>query len=285
MANSVFQAILTEKIETFKFIFGRSAKNIFWDEKKNKLIHPAEFGKYREMACKDFLRLFIPSRLEISEGFLINDQDETSTQCDIVVYDKNNTPLIESTERQRFFPVETVCAIGEIKSDLNKAQLKEAINKLARNKRLREHITSPTIIKQHGTKGVFNPKEVGADHIFSFIICNKFTFDISNLKNEINDLYDKDIKVFQKHNLILSITDGLLLYSTGEKAVFFPYTKKIGELKNKFVSANETPNRHFHYFSNYLFMATTAATILYPEMTNYISHKLDPPKELKITVR
>src|ERR1700748_1622761 len=119
MSNKIFQSILDEKIEFFKFAFQQTSKNIFWDEAKKQLIHPGEYGMYREAVCKDLLRLFIPGRLDIGNGFLINDVGDISTQCDIIVYDKNATPLIENTERQRFYPVETVSSIGEIKSDLD----------------------------------------------------------------------------------------------------------------------------------------------------------------------
>ena len=65
MGNKIFKAILSEKIERFKWAFQQTSKEIFWDEKSGDLIHPGEFGSYRESICKDYLRLIIPSRLEI----------------------------------------------------------------------------------------------------------------------------------------------------------------------------------------------------------------------------
>ena len=117
MPNRIFEEILLEEIETFKNSFSNVSKKMFHDPETNKLIHSGEFGMYREAIAKKFLRFFVPVRLEIDQGFLLNSINEVSTQCDIVIYDKNVTPLIRSNELQRFYPVETVCSVGEIKSN------------------------------------------------------------------------------------------------------------------------------------------------------------------------
>ncbi|HKP95408.1 MAG TPA: DUF6602 domain-containing protein, partial [Fibrobacteria bacterium] len=140
MGNRVFDALLVEQFEIFKQAFVSSSRQIFFDESTQRLIHPGEFGTFRETICKDFLRHFVPRRLGFGTGFLINTFDEISTQCDIVVYDSNVTPLIQSEEKQRFFPVESVCGVGEIKSVLNKTSLKSALNKLAEVKRISERV-------------------------------------------------------------------------------------------------------------------------------------------------
>lgn len=206
MGNIILQSILDEKIENFRLAFQSTSKNIFWDENENRLIHSGEYGAYRESICKDFLRMLVPHRLEISSGFIINDDDKVSTQSDIIIFDSNSTPLIENSERQRFFPVETIAAIGEVKSNLTKSALKEALNKLAKNKQLREKIKSPSKIKRDH-EGGFDPKNYSYDSLFSFLICNKLDFDISNICNEINGFYDQEIQPWHKHNLILSIED------------------------------------------------------------------------------
>lgn len=270
MGNIIFQAILDEKIEKFRFAFEQTSKKIFFDETEKKLIHPGEYGMYREAVCKEYLRVIIPTRLEIGQGFLINDIGETSTQCDLVIFDRNTTPLIESDERQRFFPIETVCAIGEVKSDLDRTDLKKALNKLARNKLLREKMTNPTAIKRDHS-GNFDPINYPYDNIFSFLICNKFTFDFSDIVNEIDSYYEQDIKPWQKHNLILSVNDGLLAYYDNSAVTFmYPYTKNGLSLKNRFVKPDKNKNVHFLFLSSYIFMGTTSSSIYYPEMSNYL---------------
>lgn len=269
MSNRVLNSILEERIEVFKFAFQRTSKEIFLDEDSKKLIHPGEFGTFREMACKEYLRLVIPMSLEIGTGFLITDKGAVSTQCDLVIYDRNSTPLIQNTENQRFFPIETACAVGEVKSDLNKSQFVEAINKLARTKKLKEEISNPVPIKrQH--QGAFDPTNYPYDHIFSILICNKLDFNYKNLVNEIDALYNEDIQPWQKHNIILSISDGLLAYyDENDKTMMYPYIGKIC-LKNRFVTAGSNKICHFHFASSYIFMGTTSASIYYPEISDYL---------------
>lgn len=57
---------------------------------------------YRERIVSDLLKPFLPSRLAVGTGFIITHQNKQSTQCDLIIYDKENTPVIENGD-QRFF--------------------------------------------------------------------------------------------------------------------------------------------------------------------------------------
>jgi len=263
-------AILEERIELFRYAFQRTANDVFYDEETKTLIHPGEYGSFREMACREFLRLVVPMRLDFGSGFLITDKGSISTQCDIVIYDRNSTPLIQNAEHQRFYPIETVCSIGEVKSNLNKQNFRTAINKLARNKILREEISNPVAIKR-GVPGHFDPKNYPYDHLFSFLICNKLDFNIDNLVNDIDTMYEADVMPWQKHNLILSIEDGLLLYSdSNNKSLMYPFFPKEMALRNRMVFPKDNRNCHFLFASSYLFLGTSSASIYYPDMSDYL---------------
>ncbi|TDX48378.1 DUF6602 domain-containing protein [Orenia marismortui] len=266
--NKVFENLLIEKIENFKLRFSETSKRVFCDE-EGKLIHPGEFGSYREAACRDFLKLVVPSSYDISQGFIINTYNNISHQCDIVIYNSEITPLLESNECQRFFPVETVVAIGEIKSKLSKDDFSNAINKLSKVKVLREEIKSPTIIKKDfGTN--YDPINDCYDQVFTFLICQELDFNLDNIVNEIDEMYDESVEKRHKHNLILSIKDGLLAYFDGNnKTMMYPF---IGGsfLKNRFIQPNQNIYCHFKYFASYLFLATSSGTLLYPEITDYM---------------
>lgn len=113
--NSIIRNTTIENYLNLKSAFENS-KKIFSSQKDGKIFHNGEYGTYREDLVKRFLRLYIPSRLDIGTGFLINAEGDISTQCDIIIYDRYTTPIIESSGNQRFFPIETVAAVGEIKS-------------------------------------------------------------------------------------------------------------------------------------------------------------------------
>lgn len=268
MNNNIFEKLLIEKIENFRRAFNYTAEDVFFDE-NGKLIHPGEFGHYREEACKQFIRYITPSRLSIGQVFLINTYNEVSHQCDIVIYDALQTPLVESQFSQMFYTIESVAAVGEIKSVLSKRAFKETINKLATVKNMREMVKNPVVLKRERGRD-FSPSSYAYDQLFTFIICKKLDFDITNISTNINSFYDASLDYRHRHNLILSVEDGLLAYyDDNKKTMMYPSVNNVN-LKNRFICPNENPDAHFKYFASYLFMGTSSTTILYPEISDYM---------------
>lgn len=201
----------------------------------------------------------------------MNNSDEISTECDIVIYDSTSTPLIQSSEFQRFYPLETVCAVGEVKSVLSKQKFKEALNKLSQVKRMRENISDPVILKRD-FPGNYAPQNNPYDQIFTFLICQKLDFDLNQITTEINQLYERNTPYRYRHNLILSVEDGIILlyYDENYKSFMYP-TIGSRQLKNRLRASDEnSPFAAFKLFTSYIFMGTSSATILYPDLTNYM---------------
>jgi hypothetical protein len=270
--NHAFSALLNERIELFSYSFTAAARQAFVDPATGKLFHAGEFGTYREGILRDFMRLCVPARLDIGTGFLVNSAGEVSTQADIVIHDISAAPRVESNEHQRFFPVEGVCAIGEVKSRLSKTGLREALNKLARVKAKADHVSSTIPI--HRDRAVvarpFSRETEEYDQLFSFIVCEGFDFDPGSLVSEVAAWYEKDIKNHHMHNMVLSVSDGLLLYvDKNNKSWMYPSTP-TWQVKNRFIRPNENKFVHFHFFCGYMYNATSSATVLFPEMAAYM---------------
>lgn len=271
MANKIFEQLLMEQIENFRNSFSNVSKSLFYDESQSKLIHPGEYGSYREAIVKDFLKFIVPLDLDISQGFVINSNNEISTQCDIIVYDSRVTPLIQSESRQRFFPVETVCAVGEIKSILSKQDFKITRNKLTNVKKQRENLNTKTVIRKV-IPGEYNPEFCPYDQLFTFLVCQKLDFDYQNIVNDINNLYGSNLTYRYRHNLVLSLEDGLLLYyDRKERRPMMCPTLGSECLKNRLVRPNSDQLIHYKLFATYIFMGISQTTILFPEMADYIS--------------
>jgi len=272
MSSRIFNSLFEEKVDLFVQSFMNTSRLVFFEEKTNKLIHPGEFGTYREKTVKEFLRFIIPQSFDIGNGFVISSTDEVSTQCDIIVFDSAITPLIQSNELQTFFPVETVVGIGEIKSKMSKVELRNAINKLAKTKQIKSNVPNPNIHK--GLNDIFNPKEVMYDCIFTFIVCEKFDFNLQNIETEIDSMYDEEVEYCHRHNLILSIEDGLLLYNLqkGSQNMVFYAPIFDGQIPNKFIKFDtEKKYHHFKTFAMALFDGISQATVLYPEIVQYMT--------------
>jgi hypothetical protein len=270
--NHAFLALLNEKISSFRYSFAAASRQAFVDPTTGKLFHAGEFGTYREGILRDFLRLCVPARLEIGTGFLINSKGSISTQADVVIYDRSAVPRIESKEHQRFFPVEGVCAIGEGKSRLSKGGMRDALNKLARAKATADNVSSSIAIFRDRTLADKNfSRETNVyDQMFSFLVCEGFDFDYSSLSHEVSGWYDDDIQNHHKHNLVLSVEDGLLLYVDKNKVSWMYPSIPTYPVKCRFLEANSNDPLHFHYFCSYMFLATSSATVLFPEMATYM---------------
>lgn len=270
----MFSALLREKVDVFRAAFTSTTRQTFVDPTTGKLRHAGEFGAYREALLRDFLRLCVPARLDIGNGFLINAFDEVSTQTDVVIYDKSAVPRVESNELQRFFPVEGICAVGEVKSRLTKSDLADALNKLARVKATADKVSSeiPMFRDQSIANARFSRENCPYDQLVSFLVCESFGFDHTSLPSEVADWYDEDIKPHHRHNMVLSISDGLLLYAdANNKSWIYPATARQ-RVKNRFVRPSADSILHFHLFCAYMYTATSSTTILFPEMTRYMPH-------------
>lgn len=210
--NEIIRNLTIQNYRNFKYSF-ENTKEVFWDKKEKKLIHPGEYGAYREELAKTWLRMYVPQKFGIGSGFVICSNNSVSTQCDVIIYDKTTTATIENVDNQKFYPIETVSCIGEIKSDINSIEeLNKHLIKLSEMKKFRESVKDSNPYFR-GCKSPFSPTQNPFDNIFTFLICNKFNFEIK--PENIN--YGSIEQRF-KHNLVLSLNDGILNYKTHSDA-------------------------------------------------------------------
>lgn len=272
--NDIFNELVKTKIEQFVFDYKQLSKNIFVD-KDGTLTHPGEFGTYRERIVAELIRPYLPIRLDIGTGFIICSNGVKSTQCDIVIYDKGNTPLIDNYG-QRFFPVECVAGVIEVKSKLSKNDFKDALIKLSKIKQLRDYSSSKYYVFKDRSKTTnFDPHRYLRDGIATFIVCESIDYNFENGLNDLfGDTYNATDKIFY-HNLILSIDNGCLAYFREEDkkvayAPFFQITDR--PFPNVLVAPSEIGYKHEHilFFINYFFMLISSISIVYFEITLYL---------------
>ena len=202
MASKFFEIIITRQIETFVKTFADDSSSLFKNE-HDKLIHPGEYGMYKERCLRTLLQSVLPKNYNISDGFIITSCDNhISTQCDLLIYNANTMPLTDDGVG-KFFPVEDVFGVVEVKSTLSKKDFIKALQKLADIKKLSDDRTKmlPTS----------NSNYLHYYQIPTFLVCNKLSFDINSIdfENEVYKNYDKKYW----HNAILSLEDGLIRYA------------------------------------------------------------------------
>lgn len=304
--NGIFNELIEQKIKSFKNDFINSSELFITPEglkkesSKTPYFHNGEFGGYREAISQQFLKLVVPQRYGISDGFILNNtSDGLSKQCDIVIFDKDTMPLVENNYKQKFYPIESVLSVGEIKSDLTKSQLEKTISNLELVKSFRQSTYKLWIKRFFQTYEVKKSKiefkddyysfiatnkhdynsDYPYDQIYTFLICKKFAEDLN---------IDKVIEIITEYqarentfgiNAILSLEDGLLCYHTGEKETegpLFTWSSYIrgDSLRPLFMQSEEGKIEHIKAFCNFTYEAVSNITIYQPNLSEYFKFEI-----------
>ena len=293
MANNIIDKLIEERIDGFRSAFAQHAKELFRDDsKQNRLSHPGEFGTYREGIVRDFLQSFLPQRLAIDTGFVVNALGEISGQIDLIIYDPSLTPPLESKNRQKFFPVETVIAAGEVKSDVNRDQFTDALIRISKVKEIRSTLTdeASAAVRWYGLGNTeYDPDKIPFDQVFTFLICNRIAFPLRGVSfpSTLNDIY-KSVDYAHRHSSILSLEDGLLHYTTelpeGEFGCYFPTSPAGTEANpNKWIWGHDDDYAHFKFFCSHLFMHAVHCTVGSVNLMEYantgtVNYLVEKPK-------
>jgi hypothetical protein len=187
VGNITIKTIIDRKIEQFVLTFDEDGSSMYKND-DGRLYHPGEYGSYRERCLINLIRFVLPRNISISDGFIINSDEERGTQCDVIIYEENIAPFIDDGITN-FFPIEIVKSFGEVKSSLSKADLKDALIKLANNKMLFKNSNTP----------------------FTFLVCKSIERSAWLDPNELIKMYGSIERKYW-HNLILSIDDGIFTY-------------------------------------------------------------------------
>jgi hypothetical protein len=271
--NRIYVSLIDAQLRAFASDFRDTARNVFYDENTARLIHPGEFGGFRESLVRDLLLRSLPESYGVSQGFIISPEGDVSSQCDIVVYSRAYAPVIQSPEQQRFFPVESVVAVGEVKSILPRAKLQEACVKLSRVKEMRANLRAPAIgFSVHKTIGPYSAREHLLDQIATFIVADQVQGSLKDIQAAVNNASAPPFRV----NIILSIDRWCSSYQD-LKGIFWPYPVDVDE-NNKVVqdilplvihTATNDQLSHLRLFLRFMQLLATRTTILYPDLGGY----------------
>ncbi|EKD79721.1 MAG: hypothetical protein ACD_40C00331G0004 [uncultured bacterium] len=167
--------------------------------------HYAERGAETEDLLKVFLNRVLPKRFSADTGLVIDLENNISSQTDVIIYDSYNSPIYRTGSRLLILPSDNVASVIEVKSNLNKVELKDAAKKVASVKCLKK--TPLTDLDQPVT---FSPlvttKTYGV--VFAYESETSLETLAENLK-EINKKYPSD----QWIDLIVVLDKGVVGYT------------------------------------------------------------------------
>lgn len=214
--------------------------DVEFGELSKEISHPADSGKARENALRNLLKNYLPKRIAIDTGYIIDAQGNISRQIDIVIYD-SMVATIYDVNGIKYFPCEIVIAVGQVKSDINSRERLsaallniESVKKLDRsNQGKSEIITGPGI----SLKGVkFDPSTEHRDQILGFV----FTRTSMTRQTILEELQKYNGKLNRQLwlNVFCAYKDFLISYES-DKGL----TPSAMDAKNMYCTVEtETPN-------------------------------------------
>ena len=102
--------------------------------------HTVTKGDSTEQVWLDLLNTYLPERYRAAKAHVADSRDAFSQQMDLVIFDRQYTPLIFKHEGQTVIPAESVYAVFECKQEINAREVVYAHDKIASVRRL--HRTS-----------------------------------------------------------------------------------------------------------------------------------------------
>lgn len=111
--------------------------------------HPGTKGDASEHVWLEFLQTYLPLRYRAEKAHVVDSNGAFSEQIDVVVFDRQYSPLIFKYEEQLIIPAESVYAVFEAKQVINAALIDYAQKKVTSVRRL--HRTSLPVPHVGGT--------------------------------------------------------------------------------------------------------------------------------------
>lgn len=123
---------------------------------RKSFAHPGTKGDASETVWLQLLENYLPTRYRVAKAHAVDSNGEFSQQLDVVVFDRQYSPLMFHYEGQTIIPAESIYAVFEAKQTVNAALVAYAQEKIASVRRL--HRTSIPIPHAGGT---YPPKPPG----------------------------------------------------------------------------------------------------------------------------
>lgn len=105
--------------------------------------HPGAKGNASEKVWLDILRKFLPMRYQADSAHIVDSKGQFSEQIDIVIYDRQYSPLIFQYAGELIIPAESVYAVFEAKQTISASEVRYACEKVQSVRKL--HRTSIAI--------------------------------------------------------------------------------------------------------------------------------------------
>lgn len=224
--------------------------------------HSGNKGTNNENNFGDFVRQYLPRRMEIGNGEVIDSFGNRSGQADVVIVNEDH-PFTFTPNRPGLFFIEGVLSFGEIKTVLTTQELKNTLKNSLLYKRLKT---------THGEGSMVNanPSDLKRyyEHPPFFLFCYESQLSLETIKQKIEAFVDeKSIDGLQIIDAVFVLGKGSVInFGDGQGA--FQYRAPDGNIFKNWV-IDKSDSVLFDFFG---FLSVTMPKILrfQPILANYL---------------
>ncbi|WP_425349073.1 DUF6602 domain-containing protein [Rhizobium anhuiense] len=101
------------------------------NQARKSFAHPGTKGDASEAVWVELLNTYLPKRYQVGTAHVVDNHGSFSEQIDVVIYDRQYTPLIFEMHGIKIIPAESVYAVFEAKQTLNAPHVGYARDKAA----------------------------------------------------------------------------------------------------------------------------------------------------------
>lgn len=175
------------------------------NEMKIRIEHNLEDGKYREFLVKRILSKIVPSKYEITNGFVIDSDNNKSDEMDIIIYDKSYVPPFFD-ETYTVVPIEAVIAVIQVKTTLTWDQLTSSIKNLNSIDKLNAKIGGKIISANGGLimeeKRYVAPYKIIVSYKSDIAKEHDFSDEMENKQLDMVYIVDGDYDLYIKNRIV-----------------------------------------------------------------------------------
>jgi hypothetical protein len=99
------------------------------------------------------LNAYLPERYRADSAFVVDHRGQLSEQIDVVIYDRQYSPLIFMQDGVRYIPAESVYAVFDVKQEMRRPAIEQAAQKAESVRRLKR-----TSVPVKFVAGTYKPK-------------------------------------------------------------------------------------------------------------------------------
>jgi len=189
-------------------LFQNIAKGMHADfQSSAQILHSGSKGTVRENVLKQFLEEGrLPERYAIGSGEVVGRVKDTSRQCDLLIYDRENGVTLLYDRDVQVYPIDCVYGIIEVKSALSKGELIDSLEKIKTLKEMapNEAVDRPLgggLRMQHA-----RPRPFGM--VFAYSLAGN---SLESLCQNLSE-WGKDIPPSYWPNYICVLNEGVILH-------------------------------------------------------------------------